>query len=542
MNEDRNVNSKMVDELEVLQNEFCPLIDSALILAIWSDHRDTPGSLEKARTVLEGLKGSAEIEQDTGFDPSGSSGQPGSGRNGRPRDSESIEDWTSQTTATEVTSLSCDVPIPSLGGSSDSGSEDSSPGGYFKRTEQFDTSTKELMLAESFPSLRIERIAFTLNKCDGNFERATDELLNYVYFEESATSPTEVVKAKGVDAFAEDYHVPQRKRGKGKKKKKNKEELNSGQRPSPISEVDLQPLATNKWHDGNRDVEFIATRTKTFTATVASLYHANGASLAGTITAMVEKDIADQKGTEMDAKVVGKAIDIMDKYPGVSFDHAAAMIRITAPSLTSAHELAKALNVPPKTSGRLDVIPRYVPVQLPKPEPETMPLPSLPPLALPYTTQTLNAAQGKAFTQASAAYRKGKSDPLYRGAAAYYSQIGRDANANLKALSEIDADALVDSQSSTTYVDLHGVSVQSATRIASIRVKNWWDGLGEQRIPGGGRQGAGTGYRVITGIGRHSEGGRGKIGPAVAKKLVQEGWKVEINGGEVLVLGRARRK
>lgn len=542
MNEDRNVNSKMVDELEVLQNEFCPLIDSALILAIWSDHRDTPGSLEKARTILEGLKGSAEIEQDTGFDPSGSSGQPGLGRNGRLRDSESIEDWTSQTTATEVTSLSCDVPILSLGGSSDSGSEDSSLGGYFKRTEQFDTPTKELMLAESFPSLRIERIAFTLTKCNGNFERATDELLNYVYFEESATSPTEeAVKAKGVDAFAEDYHVPQRKKGKGKKKK-NKAELTSGQRSLSVSEVDLQPLATNKWHDGNRDVEFIATRTKFFTATVASLYHANGASLAGTITAMVEKDIAGQKGTEMDPKVVGKAIDIMDKYPGVSFDHAAAMIRITAPSLTSAHELADALNVHSKARGRLDVVPRYAPVQLPKPEPETIPLPSLPPSASSYTTQTLNAAQGKAFTQASAAYRKGKSDPLYRGAAAYYSQIGRDANANLKALSEIDADALVDSQSSTTYVDLHGVSVQSATRIASTRVKNWWDDLGEQRIPGGGRQGAGAGYRVITGIGRHSEGGRSKIGPAVAKKLVQEGWKVEINGGEVLVLGRARRK
>jgi hypothetical protein len=129
-----------------------------------------------------------------------------------------------------------------------------------------------------------------------------------------------------------------------------------------------------------------------------------------------------------------------------------------------------------------------------------------------------------------------------KAAAGYYSQVGRDLNANLKALNEADADALVSSQSSSTYLDLHGVSVHSATRIAKVRTQAWWDGLGEQRIPGGGRRGAGDGYRIITGLGRHSEGGRGKIGPAVVKTLVKEGWKVEVGSGELLVLGLARRK
>lgn len=544
MNADRAANTRMDDELEALQNEFCPLVDPPLVILIWTDQKGQPNGFEQARAVLEELKNSAVLVQDTDFDPSGSSGQGHNfGRNGHPRDSESTgEDWMSQTTATESTNLSRGRPSLSRTGTSDSGSEDSSQGGYFKRTEQFDTPTKELMLAESFPSLRFDHVAFTLKKCNGDFEKATDELLNYVYFEESASSPTEeTVKAKGVDAFAEENIIPQRRKGKGKKKTKKIANIDSTQGSSRIPEKDLPSPTTNKWLDGNRDVEFIATRTKMSTASVASLYHANGATKAATILAMVEKDIKNQKGAEVDAQLVGKAIDITAEFPHVPFDHAVALIRIASPSLPSAHELAGALKVASNPPGSLAVVPKYAPVQLPEPESEPTPLPSLPPLAIPYTTQSLNAAQERAFTQASAAYRKGKSNANFRGVAAYYSQVGRDANANLKAMSRVEADELVDSQSSSTSVDLHGVSVQNATRIVSIRVKNWWDGLGEQRIPGGGRRGVGEGYKVITGIGRHSERRIGKIGPAVAKKLVQEGWKVEINGGEVLVLGRARR-
>jgi hypothetical protein len=52
----------------------------------------------------------------------------------------------------------------------------------------------------------------------------------------------------------------------------------------------------------------------------------------------------------------------------------------------------------------------------------------------------------------------------------------------------------------------------------------------------------GEGYRIVTGLGRHSEGGRGKIGPAVLKTLMSEGWKVEVGTGELRVTGLARRK
>ncbi|KAH7127151.1 hypothetical protein B0J11DRAFT_460918, partial [Dendryphion nanum] len=525
------------DHLEALEKEFCPPVDSALIPAIWEDYKDMPNGLEQARQVLELLKQSALLELNTDFDPSGSSGQAVRPRNASVgEDSESLgEDW-----ATETTNLSNDISVLSVGGASVSGSEDSSQDGYFKRAEQFDTPTKELLLAESFPSLRFELITRTLRKCNGDFEKATDELLNHVYFEDSAASPTEeTVVTKGIDAFSEEHHIPRRKRGKGKKKQKGY--FAYDQNSSSTSDTDGHSQVTaNKWLVGNRDVDFIAAKTKLSTAVVASLYHANGASLTGTIVAIVEKDISKHNGKEPDAQLVGKAVDITSKYPYVEFDHAAALIRITAPSLVSAHELAEALAAT-RTQGKLDVIPQYAPVQLAEPTPETTRLPTLPSSASPYTTESLHTARSTAFNQASAAYRKGRSNANFRGVASYYSQIGRDANANLKAMNEVDADLLVASQSTPSSLDLHGVSVQSATRISSAKVKQWWNNLGEERIPGGGRRGVGEGYKVITGVGRHSEGGRGKIGPAVARTLVKEGWKVEINGGEILVLGRARR-
>jgi hypothetical protein len=171
-------------------------------------------------------------------------------------------------------------------------------------------------------------------------------------------------------------------------------------------------------------------------------------------------------------------------------------------------------------------------------------LPSLAPSPRIYDSASLARARSDAFQQASAAYRKGKSTPLMRQAAGYYAQEGRDYNANLKAMSQVEADSFVATQSGATYLDLHGVTVANATRIAKQRTQAWWDGLGESKISqwGNARGGVGEGYRIVTGLGRHSEGGRGKIGPAVLKTLMSDGWKVEVGTGELRVTGLSRRR
>lgn len=102
------------------------------------------------------------------------------------------------------------------------------------------------------------------------------------------------------------------------------------------------------------------------------------------------------------------------------------------------------------------------------------------------------------------------------------------------------ADALAARQSSESGVDLHGLGVRDAVRIARERVQGWWERSGRGEWVGT-RKGGGGEFRVVTGVGRHSEGGRGRLGPAVGGMLVREGWKVEVGTGVLVVSGRARK-
>lgn len=495
------------------------------------------------------MKASAVEEQLTDFEPSGYGG--GSNHDSPGKHSTDVDSnadtWATQTVSTDHSNLSSELSALSVSDRSGAGPEASSGGGYFKDTEHFAVETKELLLAETFPNLRLELVTWTLKKCDNDFNKATDELLNHVYFEVASSSPTEGGPiAKGIDAFSEDHHVPQRSK-KGKSKKKQRVSLYNAD-ALYSSESDVPP--TNRWLNTSRDVDFVTSRTSVPAKTVSSLYHTNGASLSATILAIVREDIkVHEKNAELDAALVQDAIALNADFPTLDLEYALALIRLTTPSTTRAHELAKALTQLPasETGGKggikLDF--RYAPVNLSEPTPDTSKLPVLAPSARPRNYQSTARARSEAFQQASAAYRKGRSTPLMKAAAGYYAQEGRDLNANLKALSAAEADTFVMSQSGSDYLDLHGVTVADATRIAKQRTQAWWNNLGEQRIPewsGQGKRGGGEAYRIITGLGRHSEGGRGKLGPAVAKTLVNEGWKVVIEPGELLVTGLARRR
>jgi hypothetical protein len=140
-----------------------------------------------------------------------------------------------------------------------------------------------------------------------------------------------------------------------------------------------------------------------------------------------------------------------------------------------------------------------------------------------------------AFNQAAAAYKKGKSDPLMGGAAAYYSSVGRDLDARLRAAAAAEADALVAAQSSDEILDLHGVNVREAVRISRDKVLLWWAKKGMS----GGAVG---GYRIVIGKGTHSVGGKSKLGPAVGGMLIREGWMVEVGSGVLVVTGQAGKR
>lgn len=434
------------------------------------------------------------------------------------------------------------------GDQSGTGSEGSGEGGYWKDAEKYTTTTKESVLAETFPNLRVDLIAFTLKKCGDDLDKATDELLNHAYFEESkGSSSGEGSIARGAEGFSEEHHIPHRgKKGKNKKKQRlSVQQLSS----ADYSDSD-GPVAApaNKWQNTSRDVDFITSRTQLPHKVVSSLYHTNGASLSATVLTIVRKDIqANNKSTEPDAGLVQDAISLNETFPTMDLEHALSIMRLADSSPVKAHDLAKALTEQPasETGGKggikLDL--RYAPVNLSEEDSSVARIPNLAPSLRAHDSNSLAHARGEAFQQASSAYRRGKSTPLMRQAAAYYAQEGRDLNANLKVMNQSEADAFVMGQSGPNFLDLHGVTVANATRISKQRTQAWWDSLGERRIAewGNARGGVGEGYRIVTGLGRHSEGGRGKIGPAVLKALMGEGWKVEVGTGELIVRGHARR-
>lgn len=525
-----------------------------MISAIYFDYVGQENAISAARQLLDSLKETAAEQALTDFNPSGYSEAPGRDSPGNHSiDAESNADtWATQTVLTDNSTLSNDISTMSLGERSVNGSEESYGGGYFKDTERFNTQTKELLLAETFPSLALEKIVYTLKKCGNDYSKATDELLNHVYFEDTSTSTSEggpVVK--GIEAFSEDHHVPHRgRRGKAKKKKALATYSADTTYASGSDASFGTPTNANRWLSTSRDVEFITSRTNLSSRTVTSVYHAQGASLSATVLAVVRNDMkAREDHPQPDAALVQDAITLNAAFPNIDLEHALALVRLTESSTNKAHELARALTEQPasETSGKggikLDL--RYAPINLSDPTSESSKLPILAPSARPRDVASTVRARNEAFQNASAAYRRGRSTPLMKAAAGYYAQEGRDLNANLKAMSALEADAFVSLQSGSTYLDLHGVTVADATRIAKQRTQLWWNSLGERRIPewsGAGKRGGGEVYRIITGLGRHSEGGRGKLGPAVAKALVQEGWKVEVDAGELHVTGLARRR
>ncbi|KAF2848629.1 hypothetical protein T440DRAFT_428244 [Plenodomus tracheiphilus IPT5] len=535
----------MDEDLRILEQEYCPPIDPSLISAIYSDYVGQEDAISSVRALLSSLKDSAAEEQLTDFEPSGFGGFVQESPGKRSTDAESADTWATQTVSTDHSNLSSDFSALSVSGRS----EGSSSGGYFKETEHFDVQTKELLLAETFPNLRLDFVTRTLKKCNNDYDKATDELLNHVYFEEARATPSEDGPiAKGIDAFSEDHHVPHRgKKGKAKKQKK----VNLADFDSVCSSESDRPPA-NRWLNTQRDVDFITSRTDVPVHMASSLYHQHGASLSATILDIVRRNIkAHENETEPDPALVQDATALLADFPTIDVKHALALVRLTTPSTTRAYELGKALAQQPasETGGKggikLDF--RYTPFNLSDPtlESTTSKLPALAPSARPRDAASTARARSEAFQQASAAFRKGRSTPLMRAAAGYYAQEGRDLSANLRAMSAAEADTFVMSQSGPSYLDLHGVTVADATRIAKQRTQVWWNGLGEQKIPewsGAGRRGGGEAFRIITGLGRHSEGGRGKLGPAVAKTLVNEGWKVVIEPGELFVTGLARRR
>ncbi|KXT04654.1 hypothetical protein AC578_2129 [Pseudocercospora eumusae] len=541
----------MDDIHTTLEADYCPPLDTALLSAILSDYDLTEESdVRSAREALDPLKEYALLEEQLGFDPSGTGAQDHGARlAARPESCPETSENLSR--ETDLTSLSTDLSSLDRDRRSEGvsilGDKD-----IARELEKQDNETK-IQLLEQVVDGRVSRsqIAFTLKKCNGGFERAIDELLNHVHFGESGEDGTKIL-AKGIDAFSEENTV--RRGRKGKARKKGLDAVGGPRSGSlPSSPLHSSPSTSNAWQDSKNDIEFIATRMGLDSATVGPKYHKCGASVPKTIGELLKTKLTEgNEAIEEDPIKAVNAHELHLEFPSLRSDYVAALVSVTYPSTAAAHELAKALTYRPIERGGIEIVPIYE-----RPDSETLGLdtaravseaPRHSSSATPsedidvaQRASAYASARSAALAQAFAAHRKAKSDRLMGGAAAYYGQEYRKLTALSSAASAAVADQRASSQSTSNQLDLHGIDVRNAVRIVEQRVEGWWASLGENRA--NGRIGASNrhaGYEVVVGRGTHSEGGRSKLGPAVSKALKNAGWKIELDGPVIVVKGRAR--
>ena len=414
-------------------------------------------------------------------------------------------------------------------GSESTGIDDITRLQYSSESEKLSPEEKITMLLEMFPTLKPFDVEYVLKKVEFQYGKAVEELLNQVFHKEDSQAGNQVVK-KGVDGFFD----PENSRGRKRHGKKKRQTRGASSASSPLADPST---VRDRWDRVKEEIDFIQQRTFLSHQTVSSAYHKAGASLASTIAALCAAPGSNPYLTSNSQSTLQTHIsELSSKFPGLSRSQATALVHMSHPSTASAHELAGALATSLKTSSS-KIAPHYL---LRPPSPLSKELPAKSFANLPASTASqLASARSTAFAQAHNAHRKSKSNPLMGGAASYYSSVGREASASLKRHKTAMAEQLVSSQSKPGEVDLHGVRVQDAVRIAKEKAESWWENEGREWAREGKVMEGGL--RIVTGAGKHSQGGKGRIGPAVGAMLVKGGWKVEFGEGFLDILGKARR-
>jgi len=409
--------------------------------------------------------------------------------------------------------------------------------------ESASISDKERWLKTLFPSIESVQITETVSRCNGDLQRSVDELLNLSFINEDIEQDYEPPPIpKGVDGFSAEGKGRKTKGGKRRKKHENNGYHLSDDLPRSGTATPVR----NVWNNAMDDVDFIASRTQMSTKSVHSIYNQNNGSLALTIGSLVAKEAELHAAKIKSDEVLQiQAAELKFDFEGLSDAYIYGALLLAQMHPSAAKDLLDVMNEKAgEAVGPEKLIPQYTPVNLSDEEtPRTKsasrtPTNSIDPVLLAGAAGVHSMKANNAYQQASSAYRRGKSDKLMGGAAAYYAQVGLEQRTRQKELMAAAADIYVGQRATANSVDLHGVSVEHAVRIARTNVEAWWDGLGDRKYLVGG---VGNGYKIIVGVGTHSAQGIGKIGPAVSKMLMREGWRVNIQRGEVVVEGRGRR-
>jgi len=521
-----------------IRQKYCPPLDEALFFALVGDFDlQNDEQRQQLEQILDGLKEGAVVEQELEL------AAPVQAQAGNDSQHSGIAPTSRQTIEDNIASVTTGISDLTTSETTDTNTDYHDLNTLPEGLENASTSDKERWLKTLFPSIEPVQISETIARCGGDLQHSVDELLNLSFIHDDIDQNYEPPPVpKGVEGFVADGKL---KKTKGKRMRRKQEKDDYYLSDDHVSSGTATP-SRNVWNNAIDDVEFIASRTQISTRSVHSTYNQNNGDLALTIRSLVTKEAELQAAKIRSDDILQiQAAELKMDCEGLSDTYIYGALLLAQMHPSAAKDLLDVMTARPQDlvgSGKL--IPQYAPINLSDDEAPKKksgirtPATSVDPALLIGTAGVHSMKANSAFQQASSAFRRGKSDRLMGGAAAYYASVGHEQRKRQKELMASVADAYVGQQSTANSLDLHGVSVEHAVRIAKSNVENWWEGLGDRKYTVGG---IGTGYKIIVGVGTHSAQGIGRIGPAVSRMLMREGWRVNIQRGEVIVEGRVRR-
>lgn len=528
--------------VDALVAEYSSLLDEALVIALVSDHNlEDPAQLAQARATLQTIAKDVPAEEATGFNPSGVADTLSSG-DGTNEPGNQTSTFEASSHVRDTDSCYTSITSPNL-----DAVEPPAP-----RIRVFEGQSDEyqvLQLQEMFADLKIHDIQLAFRKAQGDFQAALEQLLNIQYLESIGE------RQKGVEAF---FRPEGPSSGKRKRKKKGKQQRDSssaiGSSSSSTITTPGSPAVQGQNSNEVEDILFVAEKLDLEYDEVSEVYRASR-SREQTIVRFLDRYM--QESVRVNDRA-GKQLvnELSHSYKSIPQHYLAPLVGLIGDVMQFLDEVAALLNpyfasLPPQRLA-LDYklaplvgeeIESFTTIE-PKRKVGSAYSPLVSGTSTPKTqsqsyTEALAklnvaaAARSNSYANASSAFRKGASNPLYRQAAGFYAEQAREQSYGVASARSAAADALVSTSASSDVIDLHGVEVLDGVRIARERVWAWWQGLGEYRA-----QEARRGFTVITGLGRHSAGGVSRLRQSVAAALIEDGWRVSVETGRFKVTGR----
>ncbi|KAL5601023.1 uncharacterized protein BROUX77_005272 [Berkeleyomyces rouxiae] len=504
-------------KLAFLVDEFRPLIDEALIISIAGDFSlQKPKQFQKAKATLRQIAQDVAAEEASGFNPDAFG-------------VDELADTASQTTTQ-----------PSRPKSVGEATQSSYP------SSSTDSELDDVQaLAAVFPTIDPRAISHMLKKCGGNVDKAIEELISCQERGEEYALP------RTIDSFFRPEDEDDRPRHKKGKKKKNK----AG--PS-------QEKLENERLD---EIMHLSSLLDCHFEEVEETYNRNQHSQALALLDILET--SKELGIEAkDPARVKTAKALEQEYKRIPPEYFTVLLQVCSPHISdSVKQLLSILNKhyqKPKKQ-KLSISYNLAPVEDPDiidqaTNSAISPKRGAPSARftaawdesavshgnLPKTTtyqqarqlsQELHEKRGQALRDAFKLARRSKGDPLLRAGVVVYLERAKGFERPASAAFSRAADLLVAETRTPYQIDLHGVTVNNAVRIAVEETRKWWQReLARGRLTCDPRKG----FTIITGKGIHSTGGQSKIRAPVISALQEDGWTVAAEAGMCTVIGRKR--